>query len=142
MVPGINLKCGECIRYTCTYDVRDIQIQEGSNDVFGYLSIVIHLSVNSTNNNIFNVSYFNSTTKTEDSFIISTYNANLVSLDEYNNIIGNLEVSNTSIGGGTGGISPPNIQNYNVLGKSGIYSCIKRVIADFRQDTRVFYFIA
>jgi hypothetical protein len=65
-----------------------------------------------------------------------------LSLDTNNDPIGSIELSNTSLGGGTEGISPPVIQNYNVLGKSGIYKQIVRVIADFRQDTRIFYFIS
>ena len=68
MVSGLQLQCGERIKYTCTYDKKNIQIQEGSNDVFGYLSIVIHLSVNSSNNNIFNVQLDNQSGRRSDDF--------------------------------------------------------------------------
>jgi hypothetical protein len=142
MVPDIKLKCDEYIKYTATYGKEDIRLQPGSNDVFGYLSIVVHLSVNTENVNVFNVSYFNSDTDTSSSLIVSTYNANLLSLDEKNLSIGTLELSNTGVGGGSGGISPPAIQEYTVLGGNGIYKKITRVVADFRQDIRVFYFLA
>lgn len=136
MVP---LQCDEYIKYTCTYNVDDILLQPGSNDVFGYLSIAVDLSVNTENVNVFNVSYFNSTTKAKGSPVVSTYNANLLSLDEKNTTKGTLELANTSLGSETGGISPPLIQTYTVLGQSGIY---KKIIADFRENTRVFYFLA
>lgn len=138
---GIPLSCDEKIHFTCTYTINDIQLQEGSNKVFGYLSIVVHLSVNSNNLNMFNVSFFNSTTVASGSPTITTYNANLLSVDKQNNSIGAISLASTSLTGGSGGISPPSIEIYNVLGKNGIYKNITKVIADFRQDTRVFYFI-
>ena len=140
MSPKIFLQDNEYIVYKGSYSKDDIIIQENSNETNGTLTIQLYnLSVNSTNTNIFNVSYFIGQSSSNR---VATYNANLLSLNKQNQNIGTLNLNGTDLADNNAvGISSPTLQSYNVLGKSGIYKPIQRVIFDFRNNIREFYLI-
>lgn len=140
MSPKIFLQDNEYIVYKGSYSKDDIIIQENSNETNGTLTIQLYnLSVNSTNTNIFNVSYFIGQSLSNR---VATYNANLLSLNKQNQNIGTLNLNGTDLAdNNAAGISSPTLQSYNVLGKSGIYQPIQRVIFDFRNNVREFYMI-
>lgn len=139
MLAKINLKRNEYIVYKGSYSKDDIILQDNSTNQVGTLLIKTNLSVNSTNTNVFNVSYF----VTQSSSInVATFNANLLSLNNRNENIGTINLNGTDLADGSRpGISSSTVQSYNVLGKSGIYNSINRVIFDFRNDVRQFYMI-
>jgi hypothetical protein len=140
MDPKIFLDQNEYIIYKGSYSKEDIVLQENSTETIGTLTIRIkNFSVNSSNTNIFNVSYFIGKSTSNN---VATYNANLLSLNNKNQNIGTINLNGTDLAdGNTAGISAPTVQSYNVLGKSGIYKRIHRVIFDFRNNVREFYMI-
>ena len=75
-------------------------------------------------------------------FLYETYTISSYKDNNLEKKIGEITWNGLYPDNGSEGISKSSIQSFVVLGKSGIYQCVTRVIIDFRKSTeRIIYFI-
>ena len=124
------------------YNLKDI-----INKDFYLETVPIEISINKHGNNIIIDEYYYVNDKTQDNlqlldetFTLSSYKKEC-NQKNYDNKIGQITWAGFYPEDSTNGVTTRDFEPYTVLGGSGIYSKVTKVIIDFRKDIRNVYFI-
>ncbi len=132
----------EKILYVCSYDRKDGYAQYIPGYPGGNISVPLKIagicgfSLISAGIVITNNGLIGSPTYIDETFSLVTYSDNPNSVK-----LGNLIWSGTYRENITDGITAPSVQEFNVIGSSGIYSEVTKVIIDYNNLIRVLYFV-
>ena len=132
------LRKNEYILFLGSYDTKNRNVVENIS------TLPCNISINKDGYNIRPSQYYYVSDKNTPNvkFLYETYTISSYKNQNLGKKIGEITWNGLYPDNGSGGITSSSIQSFVVLGKSGIYKCVTKVIIDFRKGTeRIIYFI-